>query len=298
MKRVFLNLLSAVLLFGNLYAQDAPADPAGKDIVFIESFSYPNNIGSNVVQSLRNKVIEGINLTNRIKLLDSESDPILKAEKSRRSQESAINEENANLESMKTLGAKYVISGHVVSMEAVREKDSSGNVSYTGSVVYQLKVYDLSNGTIIATKDFNQSGLTGGVGSTTMEAITDAFKSTKLNMERFVDEVFKLEGKIEEIAESKKDEAKKVYINLGELRGIQKGQKFDVFVAREVAGRKTRKLIGELQVDAVEADDLSLASVKKGGKDIMAAIGEGKVLTVESKKDTNAMKDIKGFFSF
>ena len=131
-----------------------------------------------------------------------------------------------------------------------------------------------------------------------MEAITDAFKSTKLNMERFVDEVFKLEGKIEEIAESKKDEAKKVYINLGELRGIQKGQKFDVFVAREVAGRKTRKLIGELQVDAVEADDLSLASVKKGGKDIMAAIGEGKVLTVESKKDTNAMKDIKGFFSF
>ena len=292
MKGFCLNLLCVVLMAGSLNAQNAPTDAKGKDIVFIESFSYPNNIGSNIVLSLRNKVIEGINL------IDTESDPILKSEKERRSQESAINEENANLESMKTLGAKYVISGHIVSMEAVREKDSSGNVSYSGSVVYQLKVYDLSNGTIVATKDFNQSGLTGGIGSTTMEAITDAFKSTKLNMERFVDEVFKIDGKIEEIAESKKDEAKKVYINLGELRGIQQGQKFDVFMEREVAGRKTRKLIGELQVEAVEAGDLSLSNVKKGGKEIMAAIGEGKVLTVESKKDTNALKDIKGFLSF
>lgn len=297
MKRLACIVLASLLYVCGVNAQEGQP-VKGKEVVCIESFTYPSDIGSNVVTSLRNKVIEGINAMDRVKLVDAESDPILRGERERRSQESAINDENSRMESMKTLGAKYVISGHIVSMEAVRSVDSNGRVSYSGAVVYQLKVYDLANGTIVATKDFNQSGLTGGVGSTKMEAIIGSFDFCKLNMERFVDDVFKIVGKIEEMSEVKKDEAKAVYINLGEDRGIQKGQKFEVYTERQVVGRTTKKLIGELQVEAVEAGDLSLCKVKKGGKEIFAAINDRSVVTVVSKKDNNVMKDVGGMFGF
>ena len=94
-------------------------------------------------------------------------------------------------------------------------------------------------------------------------------------------------GSVIEIAEAKKDEAKKVYIDLGSDLGITKGQKFDVREEREIAGRKINKVIGELKVESVEAGDISLCKVTKNGKAIQAAFNEGKTLSIITKVDNS-----------
>ena len=50
---------------------------------------------------------------------------------------------------------------------------------------------------------------------------------------------------------------------------------------------KVNKLIGEIKVEAVEAGDLSLCKVTKGGKEINAAINENRNTSVISKVNKN-----------
>ncbi|MCC8113065.1 MAG: hypothetical protein LIP03_03550 [Bacteroidales bacterium] len=88
-----------------------------------------------------------------------------------------------------------------------------------------------------------------------------------------------------ELDEVKKDEAKKLYIGVGELLGVKKDVTFDVCVIREVAGRPSRKVIGEIKVTEVAGDDISLCEVKKGGKEIYAAVnGDQKVVAIVKPK--------------
>ncbi|MDD2960606.1 MAG: hypothetical protein PHR45_00795 [Muribaculaceae bacterium] len=284
MKRICLAILLVFVGFCTINAQDV----SGKEVVCVQSFSHADNIGTNYVEMLRNKVIEGMTKTNRFRLIDAESDPVLKAESQRRTQESALNDDNAMLESIKTLGANYVLSGHVASITSTRNVDSKGNVSYNSKVTFQLKVYELSTGTVISNKTFEASSSSlFSLHKTQGDAIVGAVDNADNPMKNFVDEVFKIQGAIVEISESKKDEAKKVYISIGSDKGILKGQKLDVYMEREVAGRKASKLIGELKVEAVEAGDLSFCKVTKGGKEIFEAVNEGKKVTVITKVNGN-----------
>ena len=52
--------------------------------------------------------------------------------------------------------------------------------------------------------------------------------------------------------------------------------RFTVYVLGNVAGRETKKEIGRLKVNEVLGEDISLCKVQKGGKDIKAALDEGK----------------------
>lgn len=106
-------------------------------------------------------------------------------------------------------------------------------------------------------------------------------------MEDFINKYLKVSGKILEVAEVKKDNAKKVYIDLGPALGVTKGQKFDVLEEKIIAGHKVKKAIGELKLESVEADDLSLCKVTKNGKAIQAALLAGKALTIITKVDTS-----------
>ncbi|MDD2960607.1 MAG: hypothetical protein PHR45_00800 [Muribaculaceae bacterium] len=284
MKKNCLAILMAFVGICTINAQDV----SGKEVICVQSFSHSDNIGTNYVEMLRNKVIEGLTNTNRFRLIDAESDPVLKAESQRRTQESALNDDNAMLESIKTLGANYVLSGHIASITSTRSVDSKGNVSYDSKVAFQLKVYELSTGTVISNKSFEVSSSSLFTSHKTQgDAVVAAIDSAEYPMKDFVDEVFKIQGSIVEISESKKDEAKKVYISIGSDKGILKGQKLDVYMEREVAGRKASKMIGELKVEAVEAGDLSFCKVTKGGKEIFKAVNEGNKVTVITKVNTN-----------
>lgn len=264
----------------------AQTDESGKEKVYIDYFSRTSSIGSSFAEALRAKVIEGIQEMDRVILIDVDSNDALKAEAKRRQEASAMGDATARSEEMTTLGAKYLIQGHVVTMDAVRRVDDKGKVSYKGNVSYTLKIVDPSNGTLKGTKTFTHEGLTGGYGETKDQAIINTLDYVKISMADFVDEYFKLEGTIVQIESAKKDKAQTVYINLGSDRGIQPDQKFIVYVEMDIAGELSRKEIGRLNVKEVLSGKRSLCKVNKGGEEILKASKEEKKLIVVSRKQT------------
>ena len=61
---------------------------------------------------------------------------------------------------------------------------------------------------------------------------------------------------------------KTVYIDLGTSLSAYKGQQFDVYSVKEIAGKEARIEIGRLKVEEVLGEELSLCKVTKGEKEI------------------------------
>lgn len=68
--RKVLSLVILLLISASLIQ----AQSTGKKIVYIENFSHTNKIGNSYVESLRNKVIEGLVATDRITVKDVNSE--------------------------------------------------------------------------------------------------------------------------------------------------------------------------------------------------------------------------------
>jgi len=281
MKRI-LSLLTILFVFSvHGYCQNE-----GKDIVYVENFSYTSRIGSSYVESLRNKIIEGLVKTDRLVVKDVNSESGV-AEQLKKQTEDASNVDENTLVIMKNLHANYLIQGHVTTLEGIRVVDKEGKVSYKGSVVFSLRIVDIATGTFKGTENYSYEGsgsgfLATGTGDTPDKAIANTMSSIEKDMKKLVNEYFPIEGTILEIAVEKKGKATEVYIDLGEKNGMQKKQKFAVFAEREVAGRKSQKRIGEIEIDAVEGDDISLCKVKKGGEEIKAAMGEEQSIVIKT----------------
>lgn len=118
-------------------------------------------------------------------------------------------------------------------------------------------------------------------GDTPDAAAVDVAKFARKAVRALVDEAFKINGTILEISATKGDEAKQVYISLGSAHGVGSKARFKVYELRTVAGRNSRKEIGELKVSAVEGEDLTLCDVVKGGKEIKAAMDAQQKIEVE-----------------
>ena len=239
-----------------------------------------------MAEALRNKVIEGIQKMDRVELIDVDSNEALKTEAKRRQEASAMGDAVCRSEVMTTLGAQYLIQGNITSMQGVKKTDSKGKTYYQGSVSYTLKIVDPSNGTLKRTQTFTHEGLTGNIGDTPDEAIIKTLDYVVISMDDFVDEYFKMKGTIVQIESTKKDKAQTVYIDLGTKRGVQKGQKFIVYIEMDIAGELSLKEVGRLNVKEVLSGTRSLCTVSKGGEEIMKASKEEKKLIILSRKNT------------
>ena len=107
--------------------------------------------------------------------------------------------------------------------------------------------------------------------------------STSNAIDRLLENIAPLYGHILEISKLKKDEAKEVYIDLGTLHGIDTETWFSIKVSRQIAGLTANKEIGLLKVSSVEGENISLCKVKKGGKELKAAMDQGVTITLQSK---------------
>lgn len=85
-----------------------------------------------------------------------------------------------------------------------------------------------------------------------------------------------------------------MYISLGSAHGVGSKARFKVFELRTVAGRNSRKEIGELKVSAVEGEDLTLCDVVKGGKEIKAAMDAQQKIEVEVFHKVSLLDKAKG----
>ena len=267
MKKILL-LFSICLISMLGYAQ---TNEDGKESVYIDYFSRPGSINNILAEALRNKIIEGIQEMNRVVLIDVDSNEALKTEARRRQEASAMGDVVARSEAMTTLGAKYLIQGNITSMQGIKKTDSKGKPYY---------------GTLKGTQAFSHEGLTGSIGDTPEEAIIKTLDYAKISMDDFVNENFKIQGTIVQVESTKKDKAQTVYVDLGTKRGIQKGQKFTVYIEMDIAGELSLKEIGRLNVKEVLSGTRSLCSVSKGGEEIMRATKEERKLIIISRKDT------------
>lgn len=273
MKKVFLAL-TAIVMSMSAFAQEE----AGKEKMAVNEFTYNENVGAEFGSAVRNKVLEGIGAMARFDFVDK---------------------------SAQDVDYKYLLDGQVISITISSRQTDDGKTYYDAKVAYSLKVSEKegSEHTMVANETFEvgSSSLTS-MHTTKVDAFNAAIDKINDNIKKFIDENFKLKGGLFSVEEIKKDEAKTCYISLGSLKGIQKGQKFDVMVQKTVGKRKVNKVIGEIQVEAVEGDDASLCKVKKGGKEILAAfreLEEGQELPVVSKVDNGGlMKSAKGFIGF
>lgn len=87
-----------------------------------------------------------------------------------------------------------------------------------------------------------------------------------------------------ERGEIKKEKQKTVYIDLGTSLSAYKGQQFDVYSVKEIAGKEARIEIGRLKVEEVLGEELSLCKVTKGEKDIKTALDNGSTLVVTVRR--------------
>jgi hypothetical protein len=284
MKKFFMSILG-LCLFVSAYAQ--------KPVVVIDYFT-TSSAKQSGVSALRNHVIAGITETNRVNLIDVESESSLALEASRRSSELALGDQTARMGKMRTLGARYIITGVVSSVSAERQT-VQGSSFYTGNVVYSLKVVNAENGTLIGAETYTYSGLTGGVANTSEAAIISTLEKAQRDMALFVSKYFKAEGVIVEMGEMKGKKAKTCYISLGSASGIEEGQKCEVYEVKTIAGREARSLVGMVVVEEILAEDLSLCKFSSGAKEILAAFQAGHELRLVTKAKTEFFKKAGDF---
>lgn len=293
MKKLVLLAVCCVFALGS-FAQEEETQK--KEVLLMDYFTYSSGIGSSYVKMLRDAILGGIQETGRLTVVDVDAEPTLRVEETRRQDEKAMSDATARTEAMKSLGAKYAVTGHITDMSGKRMVSDDGSVFYDGQITFNLKVLNIADGSVKVTKAFTYSGLNAKTGSSPEQAVLNTTDYVKMSMQKFINENFKLESVIVAIETTGKKGAETVYVNCGTALGIQKGQLFDVFVEKDVAGKKIRQNVGQLKAQEVQGDDMTLCKVAKGGEAIKAANDEQRPLIVVSGKKAfnfmDAAKDV------
>lgn len=264
-----------------------------KEVLLVDYFSY-GNVNRNKAKMLRDAIIAGIQQTGRLHVIDVDMEPTLKLEESRRQSEKAMTDPLARNETMRLLGASYAMSGNIARMEGVRIRHEDGTSFYDGQISFTLKAINVNDGSVKASKTFTYAGLNSKTGKTAEEAVINTMDYIKISMTNFVNQHFKLITEIVAIETTNRKGAETVYIDCGEILGIIKGQLFDVYIEKEVAGKMIRQNIGALKVIEVQGDKLSLCKVTKGNDAIRKANEEQrKMIVVSGKKAFNLWETTK-----
>ena len=156
------------------------------------------------------------------------------------------------------------------------------SATYTGVCEAMLTLKDAKTGEIVANQTFGGSGMGNSSYSDSDKAIRDAINRFSNRITVWLNTYRPLQANIIEGSAAKKDKQKEVYIDLGSSEGAFEGLHMGVYEVKTIAGREAKSQIGKLRIEAVEGDDISRCKVQSGGKDIKAAIDDGKKLKVIS----------------
>lgn len=289
MKRLFSTLIAALSIVLTMSAQDQQ-----KVNLLVDYFYTPKTVKQAHASLIRNVVIDALNNSNRVRIIDVESTPTLALEESRREVGVSAGDNMERLALMTQEGADMLLQGVVndISFKETTTTNSKGEKTTTLAPIINLtlKVIDPKTGTVSETSTitipsgmFDKDALLLVAHSEDEAVSTYSKKLLPRKMRKVINDAFPVEGKVLEIGESKKNEAKTLYIDLGSNFGAKAKQKFDVREVRIVAGRTSKKIIGEIEVQEVEGDDISLCKVNKGGKEIQESLDAGNTLIITSK---------------
>lgn len=249
------------------------------------------------VNSIQETVINAFVKTKRFNIVDRSKMDALKKEKELQKSEDFI--DGNVIKQGISLGANYLIAGHVISASAERMETSpskrTGNVTvtYKAKLSIQLKVIDVATGQVINSESIDpQSGSTlGGMmglaPSSAQAAVLKAIKGIEDKVDNFVYENFPATFPIVEIQEKDSVEgyAIQVLIAGGSAYDLQVGDRLKVVEVTmvEVGEKKLerKKEIGELKISEVEDENFSSCSVESGGDEISKKIeAKAKLLVI------------------
>jgi curli biogenesis system outer membrane secretion channel CsgG len=243
---------------------------------FVQGAASPQDVNS-IQETVTNSFVK----TKRFNIVDRSKMDALKKEKELQKSEDFI--DGSVIEQGVSLGANYLISGHVISAEAEQMKadDGKGNITitYKAKLSISLKVIDVATGQVINSETIEpKSGnsLMGmiGIGSSSPQvSISKAIKGIEDKIDEFVGRNFPKTFSVAEIQEKDgKGNATILLIAGGSDFGLKKGDKLKVveISEMEVGGKKIKrkKQIGELKITKVEDENFSICEVKSGGIDI------------------------------
>lgn len=164
-----------------------------------------------------------------------------------------------------------------------KENKRHEETEYRGNIVGTVNLKNIRTGNIVLTLTLNSSSWSSGWWETEDKALGYAIDGMKDYLRSSVNDAFPLYASIVEGKRSTEKKAKEVYIDLGETWGCYKGQHFDVYTVKTVAGKEAKKRIGQLKITETMGDDISACKVQSGGADIKAAIEAGETLLITSK---------------
>lgn len=275
--------LAFVIGIATLFAQDETT-PKAKPTVFIESFT---GVSNNNAATVRNAVLAGMTTVGRIEMIDAQSESVAANEDLRRTSDNiSANDDNVQerLGAIVRIGAEFYVKGNIDLINVIHQKLSDKTIA-VANVMVTLKLIDPNTGRILNTEQLKFEAIDSD--NNESKAMTNVIAGIKKDpkVERLVDNFFPIEGQLIDVDQAKKDAATFVYINAGTLHGVNKSLKFEVFAVKKVAGREAKTKIGELRVEEIQGEDLSLCKVKSGGKEILAKFRAGEKLIVKSRPD-------------
>ncbi len=250
---------------------------AQKPVMVAGTFSAGDNVETDYARQVRAAVVAGLFETGRFELKDVDAERQIAAEKERRSSEDAMNDAAALMEHATETAAEYLLYGNITQCAISKSTGDDGKVRYTAEISHTVKIVKYSNKELVVSQDYKLAGLRCGMGDTPGAAVIDATAHIENDMKNLVDEYFKLEGEIlgEGITKDKKGKKMETcLISLGAGHGLEKGQRLEVSCVEVIAGRNITKVIGQLTITEVMADDLSQCKVTKGGDVILKKMNE------------------------
>lgn len=233
------------------------------------------------VNSIQETVTNAFVKTKRFNIVDRSKMDALKKEKELQKTEDFM--DGKTIAQGASLGADFLISGHVISAEAeeMRADDGRGNIqiTYKAKLSISLKVIDVATGEVknsetIEPKSGNSLlGMIGIGAGTPQIAISKAINSIQDKIDEFVGKNFPKSFSIAEIQEKDgSGNATKILIAGGSEFGLKKGDKLKVveLTIMQVGEKKIerKKQIGEIKILKVEDENFSICEVKSGGIDI------------------------------
>lgn len=163
--------------------------------------------------------------------------------------------------------------------ERKRLKNSviEGYTNTEGHINVTINLKNASTGAVEDSRIFTASGSDQG---SEEEAMSKALYNLAIVIANYYNDLFPISASIIERGEAKKEKQKTVYIDLGTNYSIYKGQQFNIYSVKTIAGKEARMEIGRLKVEEVLGEELSLCKVTKGGKEVKTALDTGSNLLV------------------
>jgi hypothetical protein len=293
MKKIFIATALFIGLNSFVQAQE-------KTGVGILAFTFVKDAArSQDVNSIQETVTNAFVKTKRFNIVDRSKMDALKKEKDLQKSEDFI--DGTVIAQGVSLGANFLISGHVISAQAERMETAPSSttgqviVTYKAKLSISLKVIDVATGQVITSETIEPKGgsalggMMGTAPSSPEAAISKAIKGIEEKIDDFVNKNFPATFPIVEIQEKdSKGNATKVMIAGGSAFNLKKGDKLKVIEVStiEVNGKKLerKKEIGELKITKVEDENFSTCSVSSGGIDVNAKF-EAKAKLLAITKD-------------